>query len=371
MKEYQICSRCIMDNSADDTISFDSNGYCNYCSDALKRMPNYYFPQNKEKIEQFITWLKEQGKNKPYDCLMGISGGLDSSYLAYLGAAKWGLRILAIHIDDGFNTPLAEKNIHDLCSKASIELKVIKLNQEQFCDLTRSFILAGVPNIAIPQDNIMTAVLYQQAAENKINYFLSGANFALESILQRGNTHNATDTVHIRAIHKRFGRESIKDLPLIGIWNKYLLQKYLHGINTFRPLNYVNYNLKSALQELHDFSGYTYYEAKHCESLFTKFVQWYYLPEKFDVDKRKSHYSSLIVTDQMSREEALQLLQKKMYSDEMRQKDLKLIAEKLSFSFDELCSILNSPGHSHSDYPHSLLINFASVAKRFRKVFGE
>ena len=250
--------------------------------------------------------------------MMGISGGLDSAYLAYLGAAQWGLRILAIHVDDGFNTPLAEKNIHDLCEKGGIDLRIIKPDQELFCDLTRAFILAGVPNIAIPQDNVLTAILYQQAAEYKINYFLSGANFALESILQRGNTHNAMDTVHIHAIHKKFGHLPLKNLPLIGIWSKYLFQKYIYRIQTFRPLDYVNYNLKDALKELYEFSGYTYYEAKHCESCLTKFMQWYYLPEKFGVDKRKSHFSSLIVTNQMERKEALQQLSKKMHSDELR-----------------------------------------------------
>ena len=371
MQKYQICSRCVMDNVADDTITFDKNGICNYCSSALERLPFYYFPDGKKKITQLVNSLKQQGKGKKYDCMMGLSGGLDSSYLAYLGAAKWGLRILGIHVDDGFNTPLAEQNISSLCHRCGIELHVIKPDQKQFCDLTRAFILAGVPNIAIPQDNFLTAVLYQQASKYKINHFLSGANFALESILQRGNTHNAMDTTHIHAIHKRFGKQSIESFPLVGIWNKYLLQKYLHGIKTHRPLNYINYNLKTALKELYDFSGYTYYEAKHCESDLTKFMQWYYLPEKFGIDKRKSHFSSLIVTNQMSREEALMSLQHMMYTDEIREKDLKRIAEKLSFSFDELCDILKKSSHAHTDYPYSLLVNFASLARRFRKIFGE
>ena len=371
MKTYQVCSRCVMDNSADDTISFNEEGFCNYCSDALSRLPYSYFPDDEEKTAQLVSWLKQQGKNKKYDCVMGLSGGLDSSYLAYLGAIKWGLRILAIHVDDGFNTPLAEKNIKDLCKQCKIDLNITKPDAEQFCDLTRSFVLAGVPNITIPQDNVLSAVLYQQAREHKINYFLSGANFALESILQRGNTHYATDTVHIRAIHKKFGTKSIGNLPLLGMWNKYVLQKYLRGVQTYRPLNYINYDLHKALQELRDFSGYTYYEAKHCESYLTKFAQWYYLPEKFGVDKRKSHFSSLIVTNQMKREDALNLLQQKMYSDETREADLKLIAEKLSFSYDELCDILKMSPHAHTEYPCSLLINFAGIARKFRRILGE
>ena len=373
MSTVQICKRCIMDDLADPTISFDRDGICNYCNDAGSRMETCYFPnaEGEKKLSQLISFLKEQGKNKDFDCLMGISGGVDSSYLAYLGAVKWGLRILAVHVDDGFNTPQAVENINNLCQKANIDLKVIKPDAEQFCALTRAFILAGVPNIAIPQDNVLTAILYKQASKYKINHFLSGANFSLESILQRGNTHNAMDTVHIKAINRRFGNRSIKNLPLIGIWDKYVFQNYVKGVKTYRPLNYIDYNLENALQELADFSGYRYYGAKHCESYLTKFMQWHYLPVKFNVDKRKSHLSSLIVSGQMSREEALAAMEKTMYDQDELQKDLQLIADKLGFSPAELTELVKAPGHAHSEYAQSYWIRFSALARKVRFLFGE
>lgn len=368
-----ICNRCIMDDAGDQTIVFDQRGICNYCSDASGRMASYYFPnaEGEKKLSQLISFLKEQGKNREFDCLMGISGGLDSTYLAYLGAVKWNLRILAIHVDDGFNTPQATENISNLCAEANIDLKIIKPDPEQFCDLTRAFILAGVPNIAIPQDNILTAILYQQAAKYKINHFLSGANFSLESILQRGNTHNAMDTTHIKALHRRFSTGKIDKLPLIGIWDKYVFQNYLKGIKTYRPLNYINYDLKGSLQELADFSGYQYYGAKHCESYLTKFMQWHYLPVKFNVDKRKSHFSSLIVSGQMSRDEALAEMQKPLYNPDELQHDLQLIAEKLNFTPQELTDLINSPAHSHQEYKQSCWIKFSALARKVRFLFGE
>lgn len=371
--EYQVCSRCVMDNSSDDTIEFYPDGTCNYCNDAIARRDKVYFPnsEGRKKLESMIRFLKEQGRGKKFDCLMGISGGLDSSYLAYLGAKEWGLRILAIHIDDGFDTEIAKQNIENLCNKCNIELIVEKPPEEQYMDLIKAFIRSGVPGIAIPQDNIYQAYLRKYAMEYKIKYFLSGTNFALESILQRGNAHIAADEVHIRSIHKQFGEVPLTDLPLISIFDRYIGQKYINRIFTLRPLDFIDYNRERAIEELRKNVGFDYYGGKHYESIFTKFVQVYYLPKKFGVDKRKSHFSSMIVSGQMTREDALNELKKPLYNEEQMEKEISLILDKIGMSSAEFVSIMKEPGKSHYNYKVSSLTKFSNIARKFRRFLGE
>ena len=226
---------------------------------------------------------------------MGISGGLDSSYLAYLGAAKWGLRILAVHVDDGYDTEISNRNIARLCAAAGIDLINIQPDAKQFNELTRAYMLAGVPNLAVPQDNVLFASVYDQARKWHLRTFLSGANFALECILQRGNTYDPYDLCNIRDIHRRYGREGIDRLPLLSNFQR-VADKVLRRIETLRPLNYIDYNRERALRELGDFCGFEYYGSKHLENTLTKFIQLYWFPRKFGVDKRTSHLSSMIVS---------------------------------------------------------------------------
>ncbi len=233
---------------------------------------------------------------------MGISGGLDSSYLAYLGY-KWGLRILAVHIDDGYDTEISKSNIKKLCDAAHVDLKTIVPDASQFNELTLAYMKAGVPNLAVPQDIILLAFLYDTVKESGVKYFLSGGNFALESILQQGNTFNAMDTVNIKDIFKRFGRDSIDKLKFISSYRKYCYMR-TGKIAEYRPLNYIDYNRERAFKELEEFCGFEYYGRKHLENILTAFIQLYWLPKKFGVDKRSSHMSSMIVSGQMTREEA-------------------------------------------------------------------
>ncbi len=371
MSEIKVCKRCVMDNRSDETIKFDENGICNYCTDSLARMNEVYFPneEGQKKLLDMVNMLKLEGKGKKYDCMMGLSGGLDSSYLAYL-MAKHGLRILAVHIDDGLNTETAEENIRKLVKACNIELITIKPDKEQFADLTRSFIRAGVPGIAIPQDNVLVAELYKYAKNNNIKYFLSGANFAMESILQRGNMHNASDKTHILDISRRFGELGVDKLPLMSLMSQYVTNKYFNRIEFLVPLNLIDYNRERAIKELKDFSDFDYYGAKHYEHIFTKFVQVYYLPKKFNVDKRTSHLSSLIITNQMTREEALEELNKPLYNEEEMQRDIELILKDLKISKEEFESIMAQPPKRHDDYKISVLNSFAGIARRFRNYLG-
>lgn len=361
--DYQICSRCVMDNSSDATISFDSKGFCNYCTEALIRKEKEYFP-NKDgetKMLQLVSFLKEKGKGKKYDCLMGISGGLDSSYLAYLGAVKYGLRILAVHIDDGFDTDLAQENIRKLCEKANIKLIIERPDAKSFNDLTKSFMRASVPNLAIPQDNVLFACLYKYARKYKLHYFLSGGNYALESILQRGNTYRAFDKTHIMAIHRKFGDQKLNHIPILSDYRRFWDQFVLH-IKTMKPLNYIDYNKDAAILELKEYCDFNYYKAKHLENVLTKFIQLYWFKDKFGVDKRRSHLSSLIVSNQMTREAALKELENPMYDKKEMEEDINFILMKLNLSPEEFNDILHRAPRQHNEYPTD---KFYDLLKRF------
>jgi len=362
-----------MDNMGDPTIEFDENGYCNYCTTAIGTKHLRYFPndEGKKKLENLFQKIKDQGKNQRYDCMLGLSGGLDSSYVAYIGY-QHGLRMLALHIDDGFDDPQTTKNIEKVCNSYGIDLIVERPNEEQFTDLTMAFFRAGVPNIAIPQDNVYLASLYKYAQKNRIKYLLSGSNFALESILQRGHTYDAMDKVHIIDIQRRFGELKYDGtLPLISILEKRIKYQYLFKIQTICPLNYVDYNAQRAFDTLHKTCGFEYYGDKHCESILTRFMQRHYLPKKFGVDKRKSHYSSMIVSGQMTRDEALNRLSEPLYEEEQLKKDLEIILNKLSIRMEEYEKIMGEAPKNHFDYRTSLINRDSrALLKMKQKIIG-
>ena len=345
------CTRCVMDDTSDSTIIFDEHGYCNYCTKALSEInTTVYFPgaEGKRRLVTMLDEIKTYGRNKEYDCIMGISGGLDSSYLAYLGYT-WGLRILAVHIDDGFDTDISKSNIQKLVDAAHIKMITIRPDARQFNDLTKAYMKAGVPNLAVPQDNVLFAFLYSAVRENGIKYFLTGGNFALECILQQGNSYNAMDVVNIKDIHRRFGTEPIDKLRFISSYKKYYDMK-VTGLKTLRPLNLVDYNRNRAFKELKDFCGFEYYGRKHLENILTAFVQLYWLPKKFGVDKRTSHLSSMIVSGQMTREEALKELAEPMYDEAMMNAYIAIIKKKIGISDSEFDAIMKEPPHQHTEY---------------------
>lgn len=363
---YQVCTRCVMDNSSDASITFDENGYCNYCSEAIKSMPTRYYPneEGRQKFEQMVQTIKSEEAGKKYDCLMGISGGLDSSYLAYLGY-KAGLRILAVHIDDGFDTEITKSNIRNLVEKTNIDILFEEPDPEQFYGVTAAFIKAGVPNIAIPQDNLIFAYLYKYAKKYDLNYFLSGGNFSMESILQRGNSHTSFDKKHIEDINRRFGKTDLDRLQITSGFERKIKDQILLRIKEIKPLDYIDYNKERAIQELEDFCGFSYYGGKHYESILTIFMQRYYLPQKFGVDKRRSHLSSLIVSGQLSREEALRELEIPLFNDEVNVYIDKLI-DTLGITREELDAIMKSPPVDHTTYKVSSWKYVSSIVKRLR-----
>lgn len=367
--EYKQCVRCVMDNKGDPTIEFDQNGMCNYCTEALIARDAVYHPnvEGKKYLSAVFENLKNRRKGYKYDCMLGLSGGLDSSYVAYIGYT-YGLRMLAVHIDDGFDTPVTKSNIKKICKAYNIDLIVEKPDEDAFNDLTASFIKADVPDIAIPQDNVLFAVLYKYAKENGIDCFLNGSNFALESILQKGNSHDASDIEHILAIWKKFGKNYCpQKISLMSTLKKRIYYGLLNKIETIKPLNYLEYNAENAFTVLSETCGYEYYGDKHCESILTKFMQRYYLPVKFNVDKRKSHYSSMIVSGQMSREHALKRLEEPLYRQDDLENDIDFVLSKLHLSKDEFNAILTRPPIQHIVYPVSHVGKTIQIILNIRK----
>lgn len=370
--EYQRCIRCVMDNASDKSIVFDEQGHCNYCSGVLKRKSSEYFPneEGKKKLDAIMMKIKDEGKEKKYDCLVGVSGGVDSSYIIYLGHL-YGLRMLAVHIDDGLDTEIAKKNIIDLCTVAKVELINITPDKEQYADLLLAFIKASVPNLAMPQDNILLKELHEIIRKHHIKYSLNGANFAHEAILERFDEVNANDKRHIKYIHGKFGTKPMDNLKLQSLFESYIFRRYLSPIISIRPLDYIDYNLEKTLSDLKNFSGYTYYGGKHYESILTRFLQCYYLPVKYGFDKRKSHFSSLIVSGQMTREEAIQKLEQSPYvSEDLLEYDKNVLAEFMGISLQEFHQLIALPPKLHTDYPYSLWNKFAPLARKFRRYLG-
>ncbi|MGJ0357243.1 N-acetyl sugar amidotransferase [Aliarcobacter cryaerophilus] len=367
---YRQCNRCIMDTTSDDTIVFDENGYCDYCNYTLKIKENTYFSNKvgQEKLNKLLDRLKSENKDKKYDCVMGISGGLDSSYLAYLGAVKWKLRILAVHIDDGFDTEISKRNIERISKFPNFDLKIIKPDEKQFNELTKAFMRAGVPNLATPQDNVLFASIYKFMRENGLRTFLSGGNFALECISVRGSTHNAFDLKNLKYIHKKFGKYPIDKLDFMSFLKKDI-DTYLLKIETPMPLNYIEYNRDKALQELNDYCDFEYYGSKHLENDLTKFVQQYWFYKKFNVDKRKAHLSSMIMSDQLTRDEAQRLYKLPLYDEQDMKNTIEYILNKLDMSKEEFEKIMNETPKQHSEYPTSLYLNLRpKISKIIKKV---
>lgn len=368
--EFQRCNRCIMSNEADTEITFDENGNCNYCNHATYRLKYEYHPNTKgqEKLDKLLMEVKKAGVGKKYDCIMGISGGLDSSYLAFLGS-QWGLRVLAVHIDDGYDTEISKRNICRLVEKTGFDYEVITPDAEQFNALTLAYMKAGVPNIAVPQDNILFAFLYAKMKEYKIPYFFSGSNLALESIVQSGNTWKNSDVVNIKEIHKLFGKKPIDKLKFYSTLENQF-DKYLFGIKTVTPLDYVDYDRDRAFAELGEYCGFEYYGGKHLENALTAFIQLRWFPEKFKVDKRTWHLSSMILSGQLTRDKALQILREPLYDKDMMRKYEQMIAGNLGVSIENLEEMLKEPGHQHNEYKtedEGIIFKFYMMVKKIRR----
>lgn len=340
-----------MDTTAGD-ITFDDVGACSYCSEFTARV---HSSQNEElrefgSLERFVKTVKANGRGKEYDCVVGVSGGVDSSY-ALLLTVRHGLRPLAVHLDNGWNSELASHNIANLVTRLGVDLFTHVIDWEENRDLQRSFFKANVVDIELLMDNAMLAVNYQQAARYGLRYILSGTNTATEGLMMPGLwNHNKLDVRNIRSIHRRFGSVRIKTHPLFSTVDR-IWYGTVRRIRWFKFLNLINYVKADALEELRREVGYKPYPYKHYESVFTRFYQAYILPRKFGYDKRRVHLSALVVTGQMTREQALTMLEESPYPDPQQEaQDLLFVKKKLGFTDESFEAYLQEPAIPHTDY---------------------
>ncbi len=355
---HRSCSFCVMDDS-NPAIEFDANGQCNCCRDAIARMPSEWWPgpEGEARINQLVANLKTKGRGKPYDAMVGLSGGIDSAYLAHLASKKHGLRLLAVHVDGGWNSEPAVHNIESMVRGLGIDFHTHVVEWQEMRDLQVAFLKASVLNQDIPQDHAFFATLYRTAKKFGIRDFLSGVNFASECVVPPGFGYPSMDGEHARAIHKIFGETPLDTYPFME-WAEYLwLTRVRRQLTIHRPLNFMNYNKEAARLELEQLYGWRDYGGKHSESRFTKFYQEIYLPQKFGFDKRRLHLSSLIVSGQIRREDALAEVAAPITSARQTRRDIKFVAKKLNIAQDQLQAYIDAAPIDHREYPNGLKVH--------------
>jgi N-acetyl sugar amidotransferase len=349
--KYQQCVRCVMDTT-DPEIKFDEKGYCSHCNEYFEKTAkrSYQGGSSDKKLALLVEKIKRSGRNKRYDCIVGVSGGVDSIYTAYL-AQKLGLRPLAVHMDNGWNSELAVSNIEKTLKKLNIDLHTQVLDWKEFSDLQLAFLKASVPEAETPTDIAIPAALHKVASKFKIKYIFSGGNFATEGILPKSWHYNAKDVKFLKSIHRKFGTEKLKTFSTFG-FQKEMYYKIVKGIRMLYPLNYIPYNKQEAVHVLEQELGWRNYGGKHHESIYTKFVQSYLLPEKFGIDYRRATYSTQICACEITREEALVELTKKPYDPTVIEEEKKYLCKKFNITAEEFDEIMNLPPKSYKDYPN-------------------
>ena len=364
-----MCTCCIMDTT-DPDITFDEDGSCNHDKRYKERTQILQVNEkDKEKnLENLVNKIKAAGKGKPYDCIIGVSGGVDSTYIAYL-TKKLGLRPLAIHLDNGWDSELAVSNIEKTLKKLDIELYTYVLDWEEFRELQLAFLNASTPDSEIPTDHAIIGILYRFAAKNGIKYIINGTNLATESILPIKWGYGYYDTTYIKAVNKQFGsRKTFSNYPLFPFW-KLLYHTFISGIKDVALLNYVEFHKPSAMKLIQDELGWQYYGGKHYESIYTRFFQAYILPKKFNIDKRLAHLSSLIHSSQITRGEALEEIKKETYPADKLQEDKEYVIKKLRMTEASFEAMMQLPTKNFLDYPteYSKVEFLKKIATFFKK----
>jgi N-acetyl sugar amidotransferase len=357
-RQHQICTNCIMDTS-DSNITFDARGWCDYCNNYQRNiLPNWHHDEiGARRLATDIEDVKRRGRGRDHDCVIGISGGVDSSYVTYLAKEKLGLRPLLLHVDAGWNSQQAVNNIEKLVDGLDLDLHTEVVDWLEMRDLQLAFFKAQVPHLDTPQDHAFFAGLYNFAAKHDVKYIITGANYSTECVREPLEWHyHASDLRQLKDIHHRFGSRPLNTFPMADIFTYKLYYRYIKGVRVITPLNNTPYIKEEAMQLLVDRFGWQRYAHKHYESRFTRFYEGYWLPTKFGYDKRRAHFSSLILTKQMTREVALCRIAQRAYDDETIAHDFEYVATKLDLGVEALRDLMHAPNKSYRDYKNSMPI---------------
>lgn len=347
-----VCTRCIMDTT-DPDIRFDAQGVCNHCHryDSVSKTRLIPVEERDKRLKALIDEIKAVGDGKPYDCVIGVSGGVDSTYVAWL-VKKLGLRPLAVHLDNGWNSELAVANIEKTLNTLGIDLYTHVLNWEEFRNLQSSFLKASTPDGEVPTDHAIFALLYELAAKHGLKHVITGTNVVSEAILPEKWGYGYFDWRYVKDVHRRFGTSRLSTYPHFSLI-KLAYFVFIRRIRMVSILNYVKYDKDEAMDVLQNQLGWVYYGGKHYESIYTRFYQAYILPRKFDIDKRKAHYSNLVLSGQMTREEALEQMKLPVYPENLLEEDREYTIKKLGFSEAEFDAIMAAPTKIFEDYKTS------------------
>lgn len=369
-KEYKICKRCIMDTTSDPNLLLDNDGICNYCHEYDKEYEKYRALKENggQRLDALMAKIKEECKNDPYDCALGISGGVDSSYLLYV-CHQYGLRVLAIHVDAGWNSETAVQNIEKMCTKLGYDLQTVVIDWPTMKELQRAYLFSGLANQDVPQDHCFIAAVRQYCKKYHIKYLMNGWNLATEGILSSAYQQSPGDWINIKGVYKKCGRGriSLKKYPHTTFWQQYFEYDHLYPVTEIRPLQYIDYHKKDAIALLEKEFGWKYYGGKHFESRFTRFFQEVYLPKKYGWEKRRDHLSSLIVGGEMTREEAIKEISIPTSTSEQLAEETEYVLKKLDISREEWEQILEAPNKSVEDYPNELKLK--RTLKRIKHFF--
>lgn len=350
-RPYQRCTRCVMDTT-DSKITFDENGVCDHCRNFDKNIKPYWNP-NENKMDELLKLadkIRRTGTGKDYDCILGLSGGADSSYLAYIAKEVMHLRPLIFVVDTGWNLNVAVENIEKIVKGLDLDMYTEVINWKEMSDLQLAFFKAQISSQDFPQDHAIFAGLYNYAVKHKIKYVLTGSNSATEFIRPPVEWLYMNDLTMAKDIHTKFGKIPLKTFPTCGMLKYRLLYKYVYGMERIYPLDYVVYNKPEVERLLHEKYGWTRYENKHYENVFTRFFEGYYLPSKFGFDTRKNVFSNQILAETMSREEALKQLSKPPYDPDLMEQDKEYVAKKLGISMEEFDHIIAGENKTPLDY---------------------
>lgn len=366
---YCICTRCVMDTS-DPTITFDAAGVCSHCRNFDEVTRKHWFPNEDgiRRLTDIVETIKHAGRSKEYDCIIGLSGGVDSSYLA-LKVREWGLRPLVVHVDAGWNSELAVANIEKIVKHCNFDLHTHVVDWEEMRDLHLAYLKSGLSNQDVPQDHVFFASLYHFATQNGIRYILSGGNIATEGVFATSwHGGSAMDAINLKAVHRRFGERPLRTYNTISFFQYYIWYPFVKKMRTVRPLNFMPYDKEQAIKELETI-GWRSYGRKHGESLFTKLFQNDYLPRKFGYDKRIPHLSSLIVSGQMTRDAALAKLAEPLYDPAEREIDIRYFCKKLRITREQYEGFITGPSRRYDAFPtwdsrHRLLKRLQALAER-------